>query len=135
MIIKRNCFIIFDTLFSKVFKRRPWKNMRVRAFTVSKIQTLSDCCMWERVKELQNNTIWFNGILHIKLPVSNILYIYIIFSIFQIENTVMNSQLLTDIVQKKYGTDNRVTSAIDYMQREVLAEFKIHNHCLRISVL
>ncbi|KAL4225181.1 hypothetical protein ACF0H5_015873 [Mactra antiquata] len=37
----------------------------------------------------------------------------------EIENTIKNSSLLREIVQLKYGSNARVTQAIDYMQEEL----------------
>ncbi|XP_053384759.1 tetraspanin-1-like [Mercenaria mercenaria] len=37
----------------------------------------------------------------------------------EIENTIKNSDLLKEVVTKKYGVDMRVTQAIDFMQKEL----------------
>lgn len=37
----------------------------------------------------------------------------------EIENTIKNSNLLKEVVQKQYGVNGRVTQAIDYMQKEL----------------
>ncbi|XP_060588022.1 CD63 antigen-like [Ruditapes philippinarum] len=37
----------------------------------------------------------------------------------EIENTIKNSDLLKEVVEKKYGIDGRVTQAIDFMQKEL----------------
>lgn len=37
----------------------------------------------------------------------------------EIENTIKNSDLLKDLVQKQYGINDRITNAIDFMQKEL----------------